>query len=70
MENDSDFVIVRNILRETSDESSSASPDFSDCDFFLNFALRLRSEFLLPTLVLVAFFVLWLFFESDSDVFL
>lgn len=72
IENDSDFVIERKIFRDISDGNSE--PDslrlIDVYDFLRNFALRLRSEFLLPTLFTVDCAFLEQFFESDSEVFL
>lgn len=74
IENDSDFVIERRMLRDTSDGVIS-DPDslrlFDECDFLRNLARRLLKEFLLPTLLTVDDAALVVqFFESDSDVFL
>jgi hypothetical protein len=71
IENDSDFVIDRKMLRDT---SGNSDPDslllFDEYDFLRSFARRRRKEFLLPTLFTVdaPFFEHCL--ESDSEVFL
>lgn len=73
IENDSDFVIERRILRETS-EVGISDPDslrlFDEYDFLRNFARRRLNEFLLPTLLTVDGAFREQFFESDSEVFL